>query len=120
MSDKVIYENAIAQELAAHGFPLFYYASREHGEVDFVVERMGLALSIEVKSGKHYQRHHALNRIMGVSDYAIPEAVVFDDSALLDKGRIRYAPVYMAMFLERERLPGKMPYEIGAPIRFQN
>lgn len=113
-----VYENAVAQELVAHGFPLFYYSSREHGEVDFVVERMGQILPIEVKSGKHYQRHRALNRIMGVADYAIPEAVVFDDSALADKGRIYYAPIYMAMFLVRETLPAKMPYEIGAPIRF--
>ena len=113
-----VYENAIAQEFAAHGFPLFYYSSREHGEVDFVVERMGKVLPVEVKSGKHYQRHRALNRMMGVPDYAIPEAVVFDDAAQKVESGIHYAPVYMAMFLERETLPEKMPYEIGNPICF--
>lgn len=113
-----VYENAIAQEFVAHGFPLFYYSSREHGEVDFVVERMGKVLPVEVKSGKHYQRHRALNRMMGVPDYAIPEAVVFDDAAQKVESGIHYAPVYMAMFLERETLPEKMPYEIGNPICF--
>ena len=114
-----VYENAVAQELSAHGFPLFYYASREHGEVDFVVERMGKVLPVEVKSGKHYQRHRALNRLMGVPDYAIPEAIVYDDSAHKVESPVYYAPVYMAMFLEHEQLPEKMPYEIGAPIRFR-
>lgn len=113
-----VYENAIAQELSAHGFPLFYYASREHGEVDFLVERMGKVLPVEVKSGKHYQRHRALNRMMDVTDYAIPEAVVFDDEVVKVESRVFYTPVYMAMFLEHEMLPEKMPYEIGAPIRF--
>ena len=113
-----VYENAIAQEFAAHGFPLFYYSSREHGEVDFIVERMGKVLPVEVKSGKHYQRHRALNRMMGLPDYAIPEAVVLDDAAHKVESGIHYAPIYMAMFLERETLPEKMPYEIGGPIGF--
>ena len=113
-----VYENAIAQEFAAHGFPLFYYSSREHGEVDFIVERMGKVLPVEVKSGKHYQRHRALNRVMNVPAYAIPEAVVLDDSVHKVESGIHYAPVYMAMFLEHETLPERMPYEIGEPIRF--
>ena len=114
-----VYENVIAQELVAHGFPLFYFSSREHGEVDFIVERMGKVLPVEVKSGKHYQRHRALNRIMDVPDYAIQEAVVLDDDVHKVESGIHYAPVYMAMFLEHESLPEKMPYEIGEPIRFR-
>ena len=111
-----VYENAVAQEFAAHGFPLYYYVSREHGEVDFVVERMGNVLPVEVKSGKHYQRHRALNRLMSVPDYAIPEALVLDDAAFKVETPVYYAPVYMAMFLEHETLPERMPYEIGEPI----
>ena len=92
------------------------YSSREHGEVDFIVERMGKVLPVEVKSGKHYQRHRALNRMMGIPDYAIPEAVVLDDVAHKVESGVHYAPVYMAMFLEHETLPEKMPYENGSPI----
>ena len=77
---------------------------------------MGKVLPVEVKSGKHYQRHRALNRMMGVPDYAIPEAVVLDDVAHKVESGIHYAPVYMAMFLEHETLPEKMPYEIGNPL----
>lgn len=98
---------------AAHGFPLFYYSSREHGEVDFIVERMGKVLPVEVKSGKHYQRHRGLNRMMDVPDYAIPEAVVLDDAVHKVESGVHYAPVYMAMFLEHETLPEKMPGKPG-------
>ena len=47
-----IYENAVAQELAAKGFDLYYYNSNRLGELDFVIEYNGNALPIEVKSGK--------------------------------------------------------------------
>ena len=33
-----IYENAIAQELHAHGFELYYFNSKKQGELDFVIE----------------------------------------------------------------------------------
>ena len=54
-----VYENAVAQELTAHGIEPRYYNSPKNGEIDFVIERDGAVLPIEVKSGKHYQRHRA-------------------------------------------------------------
>src|SRR5574344_671259 len=48
------YENVVAQELYAHGYlnKLFYYNSKKNGEVDFLVEKDGDVLPIEIKSGK--------------------------------------------------------------------
>lgn len=111
-----VYENAVAQELVCHGFEPNYFASREHGEIDFVVESQGRVLPIEVKSGKHYKRHRALDRIMNSPEYSIDSALVLDDDALRLEGRIFYAPVYMAMFLKKDPLPEKMVYEIGEPL----
>lgn len=60
-----IYENVVAEELLAHGFEnLFYYNSKKMGEVDFVTEYNGNVFPIEVKSGKDYVRHKALNNIL--------------------------------------------------------
>ena len=112
-----VYENAIAQELLAHGFSPAYYASRTHGEVDFVIEKDGHALPIEVKSGKHYRRHRALNHVMAESQYAINDAIVFNDSVLAVVDGIFYAPIYMMMFLEKLRLPEKLIYDVGAPLQ---
>lgn len=107
-----VYENAVAQELFAHGFDLNYYDSNRHGEIDFVIERDGGILPIEVKSGKHYKRHHALNHVLAESEYAIREALVLNDSSLRIEGNIYYAPVYMVMFLVKGALPEKMIYHI--------
>ena len=52
-----IYENAVAQELRAHGFDLYYYNSKKLGELDFLIQdRNDHVLPIEVKSGKSYKR----------------------------------------------------------------
>ena len=107
-----VYENAVAQEMTAHGIDPRYYNSPKNGEIDFVIERNGEVLPIEVKSGKHYQRHHALNFAMTQPDYRIREAIVFNDDAMREEGRVLYAPIYMVMFVENTPFPDKMVYEI--------
>ena len=107
-----LYENFVAQELKAHGFETNYYNSAKFGELDFVVEYKTKVLPIEVKPGKHYERHRALTRIMEVTDYGLDEALVFTDGSFDRKGRLRYLPVYLVMFLEKEVLPETMVYEL--------
>jgi len=119
MNFGAVYENFVCQELFAHGFSPTYYNSRKHGEVDFVVELNARVLPIEVKSGKHYARHRALDGVLRESSYAIDRAIVFDDDKFQSVGKIRYAPMYMAMFLAKDELPEKMIYDIGAPVSLQ-
>ena len=107
-----VYENAVAQELTAHGFELNYYDSNRHGELDFVLEQDLGILPIEVKSGKHYRRHRALNRVMNEPDSVVREALILNDDSLKVDGRFFYAPVYMVMFLRANPLPEKMIYTI--------
>ena len=114
-----VYENAVAQELTAHGFAPTYYNSSAHGEIDFVIERDGCVLPIEVKSGKHYKRHRALAHMMDEPEFGLSSAVVLDDDALRAEGGVFYAPIYMMMFLEQKRLPETMICDIGDPIAFQ-
>ncbi len=96
-----IYENVVAQELVAHGIVPYYYNSKKRGELDFVIELNGKVLPVEVKSGKDYETHRALSNIMDCEEYDLPEAIVFSNDNLRVDGKIVYAPVYMAMFLER-------------------
>ncbi len=96
-----IYENAVAQELTAHGIEPFYYNNKKRGEIDFIIEMGGKVLPIEVKSGKDYETHRALANIMDCAEYDIAEALVLMGGNLHTKGRLVYAPVYMTMFLER-------------------
>lgn len=97
-----IYENAIAQELVAHGVEPYYYNNKKRGELDFVIELGGKILPIEVKSGKDYEIHRALSNIMDCSEYNLPEAVILNNDNLRVEGKLVYAPVYMVMFLERK------------------
>lgn len=100
-----IYENVVAQELHAHGFELYYFNSKKQGELDFVIELGGKIVPIEVKSGKDYQRHSALNNVLSNKDYQIEEAIVFNNDNLSKSGNILYLPIYMAAFLEKPSLP---------------
>lgn len=97
-----IFENAVAQELAAHGIDAYYYNNKKRGELDFVIELNGKIIPIEVKSGKDYETHHALSNIMDCSEYDMPEAIIFNNDNLAVKGKYTYAPIYMAMFLEKK------------------
>ena len=97
-----VYENVIAQELYAHGYPLYYYNSKKKGELDFVIEHAGKVLPIEVKSGKDYEKHSALDNVMNVEEYGIDEAYVFTNDNITTKGNVTYLPVYMIMFLKDE------------------
>ena len=98
-----IYENVVAQELFAHGFSeLYYYNSKKMGEVDFVIEHNSEAFPIEVKSGKDYDRHRALNNILDCGEYSIPEAVVLCNDNYTRRGKVTYAPIYMVMFIHKD------------------
>lgn len=97
-----VYENAVAQELTAHGLTPYYYNNKKRGELDFVIEYKGKVLPIEVKSGKNYELHRALSNIMDCDEYDLPQAIVFNNDNLRVDGKMIYAPIYMVMFLERD------------------
>ena len=95
-----VYENVVAQELHAHGYPLYYYNSKKKGELDFVIEHSGRVLPIEVKSGKDYEKHSALDNVMATQEYGIREAYVFTNDNVKTDGKLTYFPIYMVMFLQ--------------------
>ena len=111
-----IYENAAAQELKAHGFDLYYFNSKKQGELDFLIEYNGNILPIEIKSGKDYTKHAALNNVLGNEAYAIPEAFVFHNGNVESAGKITYYPIYMLMFVQKEKLPEDFIYRLDLDV----
>lgn len=96
-----VYENVVAQELAALDIPLWYYQADNVGEVDFLMEgKGGKVVPIEVKSGKKVRSHAALDRLLDIRDYKIPEALVLSRNNLSREGRVTYAPLYMTFCLD--------------------
>ena len=96
------YENYVAQELLASGHELFYYANTKRGEVDFVLENKqeGTVSLVEVKSGKAYKRHVALNNLLSVGDYEFSEAIVLCNANVSHEENRVYLPIYAAGWLE--------------------
>lgn len=109
-----VYETVVAQELKAHGYKLFYYDNRQKGEVDFIVNDYSSTsiLPIEVKSGRDYTIHSALNNLLGIKDFNVKKAVVLsNEREVKEEDRILYLPVYSAMFLNSsEENPGEVMF----------
>lgn len=94
-----IFENYVAQELTAHGVNLWYYNNKKYGELDFLTEQNNHCVPIEVKSGKDYERHSALNNVVSNKQFDIEKAYVLSGKNLHKKGKIVYLPIYMTMFI---------------------
>ncbi|MBR4377018.1 MAG: ATP-binding protein [Spirochaetia bacterium] len=107
-----IYENLAAQELAAHGFKLYYYNSKKFGELDFMIECDDQVVPIEVKSGKDYYRHKAMNNVLNNKEYALKDGYVFCNGNTEKKGNVTYFPIYMVMFLKKKELDKDSIYKV--------
>ena len=105
-----IYENVAAEELTAHGYTLYYYNSKKFGELDFVIEEDGKVLPIEIKSGKDYYRHNAMDNVLNLPDYGIDEGYVFCSGNVEADGKVTYFPIYMLMFLHKKELPSEIMF----------
>ena len=97
-----VYETVVASELIAHGHRLFYYDNRHKGEVDYLIDDYSSlsVVPVEVKSGKDYTVHSALNTFVQNEDYHIKKAYVVSNERIVQQnGKIIYIPIYYIMFL---------------------
>lgn len=104
INNGALFENVVAQELNTKGFNVYYYNSKKMGELDFVVELDGEILPLEIKSGKDYKRHSALNNVLSTENYNIKKALVFSQGNVEVKDKRIYLPIYMIMFLKNKKL----------------
>ena len=110
-----VYESVVAQELHAHGFPMFYYDNKKIGEVDFLVDDYDnlTVLPLEIKSGKDYTVHSALNNFLSTPPYNIHRAIVFsNEGKVYEEKGVVYMPIYYCMFLQH---PAEMNEEVVLP-----
>lgn len=101
------FENAVAQQLLCNGFELYFYKKKNIGELDFLIELDGKVVPIEVKSGKAYKTHKALDHFMNVPDYHIEKAFVFSTGNVEKDGKVTYLPIYMC-YLVKEQSIGQL------------
>ena len=72
------------------------------------VEYDNRVVPVEVKSGKDYERHIALNNLLDIKDFDINEAYVFCSSNLFVKDKVVYYPIYMIAFFEQVQVEDKV------------
>lgn len=98
-----VYETVVAQELRAHGYTLYYYDNKKNGEVDYLIDDPDHLsnIPIEVKSGKDYTIHSALDKFLSIQEYNIQRAFVLsNEREVCTKNGITYIPIYYVMFFE--------------------
>jgi uncharacterized protein len=105
------FENAVAQQLTANGFEPYFCKKKNIGEMDFAIEMSGKVIPIEVKSGKAYKSHKALDNFMNITDYHLNKAYVFSAENVETDGNITYLPIYMCYLLKEKKI-GKMIVEL--------
>ncbi len=96
-----IYETVVAQELKAHGYDLYYYDNKKNGEVDYLIDDADNLsnIPIEVKSGKDYTVHSALDKFLSNDEYNIKRAYVLsNEQRVYTENGITYIPIYYVMF----------------------
>ena len=96
-----VYESVVACELKAHGHKLFYYDNKTNGEVDFLVDDYDnlSVLPLEIKSGKDYTIHSAINKFILNKDYNVKKGFVLsNERKIFEENNIICLPIYMIMF----------------------
>lgn len=98
------FENAVAQQLLANGFEPYFCKKKNLGELDFLIEKGGKVVPVEVKSGKSYKAHKSLVNYMEVPDYRLEKGYVFSTYNVEKEGNIIYLPIYMSYLLKESRI----------------
>lgn len=84
-------ENYVAQQLAAKGYPLYYWESKSTAELDFVLQKENRIIGIEVKKGEHV-RSRSLS--VFVDAYKPAYSIRFSLKNFGEKDGLRSVPLY--------------------------
>lgn len=90
-----IYENIIAELLVKNGYVLYYYKPKDANEIEFLLEKNGEFLPVEVKAGNTATK--SLNWFIERYSPSVAYKIVDGNIGLNDSKRT--IPHYMTMFL---------------------
>jgi len=107
-----ILENTMASQLKSNGYSLYYFDTKRHGEIDFVIQNGTHIELVEVKSGKDYKKHNAMDNIRDVSEWKIEKSYVLCNDNLHAENGIKYLPWYMIMFIKPDKIETGTIFEV--------
>lgn len=106
-------ENAIAQQLVAHKFDLYYYDKQKIGEVDFLLQDGTNIIPLEAKSGKDFRKHAALDNLISVKEWRLDSAYVLCTCNIEQAEEVTYLPWYALISMERTNLPSSLVIDMS-------
>lgn len=95
INNGALFENYIAQELSSCEITPYYFKSKSIGEIDFLIEYNNRIVPLEIKSGKEYKKHKALDNLLNSKEYSIDKGYILSLSNIEADDRCIYIPVYM-------------------------
>ncbi len=95
INNGALFENYIAQELSSCEITPYYFKSKSIGEIDFLIEYDHRIVPLEIKSGKEYKKHKALNNLLNSKEYSIDKGYILSLSNIETDDKCIYIPVYM-------------------------
>ena len=95
INNGALFENYIAQELSSCEITPYYFKSKGIGEIDFLIEYDNRIVPLEIKSGKDYKKHKALDNLLNSKEYPIDKGYILSLSNIEANDRCIYIPVYM-------------------------
>ena len=109
LSDKLpanlgyLYENLVAQMIAADGRKLYYHTWQKRGsthyyEVDFLISAGAKVNAIEVKSSG-VGKHESLTEFQKKYSKTVKETIVFSQKDRFEENGIKFLPFYLAPFV---------------------
>ena len=107
-----ILENIMAQAIKGNGYDLHYYDSKKIGEIDFVIQNGTKVDLLEIKSGKDFKRHPAVNKVMDIPSWNFGKVLVFCKGNIEKDGDVVYLPWYMIMFYKSEQMLDSQKFEV--------
>ncbi len=95
INNGALFENYVAQELSSCEITPYYFKSKSIGEIDFLIEYDNRIVPLEIKSGKEYKKHKALDNLLNSKEYSIDRGYIISLSNIEADDRCIYIPVYM-------------------------
>jgi predicted AAA+ superfamily ATPase len=97
LNNGALFENFVAQEIYSQTQASYYYKKNGIGEVDFIAETADGVTPIEVKSGKGYKKHAALNHLL--EKYKFNKTYVVSLNNIESNNNITYIPIYLTSMI---------------------
>lgn len=77
INNGALFENFIAQELVSMNIQPYYFKCKNIGEIDFLIEYDNQVIPLEIKSGKDYKIHKALDNLLNTREYSMLIDILF-------------------------------------------